>query len=368
MRTVRDLHREAMALAQEASLYRKRGEFDTARKLELQAVPLEVQAASQVEKLTESEPTRSILYQSAASLAFQAGDYATAQRLVFEGLSGYPPPRVEQELKHLFDQINFESHLAVNEEKLTAAEMQLSIAGDMVGYGRVAYSAFEDRMRATITLIERTVRRLTGEPYRPNVRENWATRSFTTLISAPRPGSFSITIELVQKDDGQHTLLTTGEQVIDDVVEGVQQIQENRLDELKARINDNSYYVSFVSVAQQLAPDGDKVKVVGLTTPKREVAFTQPQSSVIVPASSEMLRPIEVTDQVFSNTVRGILDAATASRGKITLVMENGKKMSLWVQEGMDDAVRTYFNRLVEVRVQRTNGRNELEGITGADE
>ncbi len=357
-----------MALAQEALIYRERGELDAARKLASQALPLEIEAASLVSKEISSEPTRSILYQSAASLAFQAGDYAAAQRLVAEGLAGYPPPRVEGELKDLFEQINFESHLVVRNEPLRSSEVQLSISGESVGFGRVAYSAFEDRLRAFVTLLERTVRRLSGEPYGAKRHEGWASGSFTPILSVPRAGSFSITIELIQQNDSQHSLLTTGERVIDDVVSGVQYVQDQQLGPLRERISDESYFVNFVAQSHLLAPDGEKVTMVGLSTPSRQVAFTQTKNSFVPPTLSGQVESIEVTTAPFNNTVRGVLDAATASRGSIKLITDRGRKMTLRVHEGMDDAVRTYFNRPVEVRVRHAEGRDELESITGIDE
>ncbi len=253
---------------------------------------------------------------------------------------------------------------------LRSSEVQLSIAGDSVGYGRVAYSAFDERLRAFVTLLDRTVQRLTNEPFRPRGHDKWAKGSFSPLLSAPRAGSFSITVELVQKNDSQHSLLTTGEQVIDDVLEGLQQVQDLQFEELRARIKDEQYFEHFISLSQVLAPDGDKVKLVGLTTPKRQVAFTQPKSSSWLSdlIASETVNKTEVADRAFSDTVRGILDGATASRGKIALITEDKRKLNLWVRDGMDDAVRMYFNRPVEARVKHSSDRNELESITGIED
>lgn len=101
MGTVRDLHTQAMKLAQDALLAREAGDVDRAVALAKQALPLEVQAAERITQEQSSEPTRAILYHSSASLAYQAGDYATAQHLIAEGLSGSPPPRIRQELQAL---------------------------------------------------------------------------------------------------------------------------------------------------------------------------------------------------------------------------------------------------------------------------
>ncbi len=103
--TVRDLHDRAMTLAQEAMLARGQGDLDRAVQLAAQAVPLEMQAARQIPKTEASEPTRSILYLSAASLAFQSQDVPLARRLAHDALSGYPPSRTIADLYELLENL-----------------------------------------------------------------------------------------------------------------------------------------------------------------------------------------------------------------------------------------------------------------------
>lgn len=105
MSVVRELHDRAMELAQAALLERESGNDARAIELAREAAPLELMAAEQLPKARESEPTRSILFRSAAALAFQAQDYETAERLVYDGLAGYPPPAVRRELFDLREQI-----------------------------------------------------------------------------------------------------------------------------------------------------------------------------------------------------------------------------------------------------------------------
>lgn len=369
MSTVRELHRQAMHLAQEALVRRESGDLAAARQFAAQALPIEIQAAELIDKAIESEPTRSILFQSAASLAFQAGDYPTAQRLVAEGLSGFPPPKVEQELKELFEQINFDSHLLVRTGALNVAQMQLAIVGQDVGFGRVTYAAFTDRLEAVMSMIRRTVRRLTGEPYRRKGPGSGLSRLFTPIISAPQPGSFSVVIELAQRSNGQQTFLTTGEQVIDQVVEGVRLVQEQQLERLELNIGDKGYFVSFLSAAQQLAPDGESVTMVGLTSAKAKVALTQPKAEIVVPDMEiATSRPL-MLDASPRGTLRGVLDEAIArDDNQVGLTTQDNKTFTLFVREGMDDMVRTYFNRLVEVRVEYRDGRSEIASVSGIEE
>ena len=369
MSTVRELHQQAMELAQEALIRRERRDLDAARELAARALPLEIRAAGLVEKVKESEPTRSILYRGAASLAFQAGDYATAQRLVAEGLSGFPPPRVEQELKDIFEEINFESHLQVRNAPLGVAQMQLAIVGQDVGFGRMTYAAFNDRIQAVITMITRTIRRLTGEPYRRHGPGTALSRLFTPIIATPEPGSFAVRIELVQRAGAQQTFLTTGEEVIDQVVEGVRKVQAQQLEQLQLTIGNQEYFVNFMAAAQQLAPDGESVTMVGLTTAKTQVSFTQPKPDIVVPVMDEAVSTPPLLDTTSPNTLTGVLDEATVRENdQVGLTTRDNKRFTLWVREGMDDLVRTYFNRTVEVKVQYRNEQAEILSVSGIEE
>lgn len=111
MSKVRELHDKAMELAQRALVARYSGELALAITLAHQAYEFEAQAAELVPYSETSEPTRSILYRSAASLAYQCQEFRVAQQLVAKGLSGYPPSDIEQELKNLLMQVSFEQYL-----------------------------------------------------------------------------------------------------------------------------------------------------------------------------------------------------------------------------------------------------------------
>jgi tetratricopeptide (TPR) repeat protein len=101
MTTITDLHRHAMALADEADTARRTGADETAHSLYEQAFALEQQAAELLRADLDAEPSRSILFRSAASLAMQCGEYREAERLIATALSGNPPDDVCQELRQL---------------------------------------------------------------------------------------------------------------------------------------------------------------------------------------------------------------------------------------------------------------------------
>lgn len=98
---IQELHREAVNLAKEAQL-----EFDNENIIEyqtliFQAYRLEKKAAEFLKTSFESEPTRSILYRSAATLAFKCENYTDSIDLITQALSGNPFEEIKTELLEL---------------------------------------------------------------------------------------------------------------------------------------------------------------------------------------------------------------------------------------------------------------------------
>jgi hypothetical protein len=110
MKTVRELHDEAMKLAQLAYVAREKGQHARAETLAREAYPYEEKAANLVaeeyaDDRKTSEPTRSILYLSAASLAYQCKELKSARHLIVQGLLGYPSGYIKQGLEDLYNAV-----------------------------------------------------------------------------------------------------------------------------------------------------------------------------------------------------------------------------------------------------------------------
>lgn len=96
-RSTTDIHREAMALADEAML-KKVSHPEESRRLFRRSFEKEKEAALSL-KNNSTEPSRSVLFRSAASLAFfDCGEAEEAQSLIAEGLRGAPSPEIAEEL------------------------------------------------------------------------------------------------------------------------------------------------------------------------------------------------------------------------------------------------------------------------------
>lgn len=100
---VNRLHTKAMDLAEDATIAKRKGSEKESVKLFEEALILEKKAALHLPPNPKSEPTRSILYRSAASIAYHLKDREAMYILAKEGLRGHPPNEIKLELEALRD-------------------------------------------------------------------------------------------------------------------------------------------------------------------------------------------------------------------------------------------------------------------------
>lgn len=98
-------HQAAMELAEEAFLAEHRGDRARANELNQRAFDLEAEAAEALADSLDVEPTRSILYRSAATLAVRCGKLHAGEQLAFKGLAGRPPKEIAAELDVVLDEV-----------------------------------------------------------------------------------------------------------------------------------------------------------------------------------------------------------------------------------------------------------------------
>ena len=97
-------HDKAMSLSQEALVLKLKGQFGFVD-MYAEAFGYEQKAAMFFLNMLENEPTRAILFRSAASLAIQCHKFSEAERLIDIGLSGNPTKIMTEELKELQTQV-----------------------------------------------------------------------------------------------------------------------------------------------------------------------------------------------------------------------------------------------------------------------
>ncbi len=366
MKTVRDLHDEAMRLAQLAFIARERGRFDEATELASRAFRFEEQAAQQVPDGPRAEPTRSILYRSAASLAYQAKELETAIRLVAHGLIGQPPTQVLRELRELYQQICFE--MALQERSLVVEDHQIDmrLVGDLIGFGAVMYDTFIERLEALKKLVDKTVQRLLGRDYQSRGRVASKYRVYEPYLQTS-PSSFVITLRLARADRAQLPLMFGASDVVGEIMTGMALINESHEEKLRQRIQNDAYYRQFLSLTRgRIAPDGEQVQLVQFSSSRQRVNFTRVRSEIPVPAQSlDQIRP-GAAEYVH---VTGVLDLAESRRRDVLgLTTDDGHEYLILVDEGLDDLVLSYWKQYVTVSGNRIGNQVHLVDIGAAEQ
>lgn len=373
MSTVNELHTQAMNLAEDALLHQRRGDGESAAKLFLSALHLEQQAAFMLDISPENEPSRSILFRSAASLAYNAGDYQTAEKLVAQGLTGSPPPEIADELRDLFDEVTFGRHLSTKGMELSVSEWKMTLFGAAITKGIAQADHLLTRVEKVSALVRRTVERKLDLPFQmnrstPDVR----TDRFGLFVKALIPSSFAVVFQLGKPI--QQLPLLAGElepqEVVDEILLGLEYIQFDEVDELKKRITDQDYFDNFVGLAKQIAPDGKDIKTVGFTVIRggQEKPLTFKKNRREIKAKFSRLKSDEGEEVEIIN-LEGILTFANTpiknKFGTVKLREEKGtKETKILVPVGlMKDVVQPYYDEKVSVAVIIKNGKYYYEDM-----
>lgn len=100
-------HNHAMDLAEKAFRLVSK-EPNRANDLFKKAYEIERSIALQIAPTKENDPSRSILFRSATSLALNAKLFRESERMVAYGLIGFPPEEIAEELREVFEQVRLQ--------------------------------------------------------------------------------------------------------------------------------------------------------------------------------------------------------------------------------------------------------------------
>jgi hypothetical protein len=370
---VKELHRKAMEQADLGHTARRDGQAETAQVHFQEAYRFERDAAEQLRNRIDTEPSRSILFRSAATLAIEAGHLIEAEQMVCMALAGQPPTEIAEELRDLFEQINFRRHLSLRGVKLADRELQMSIAGPSIGYGIAPTDAVIERIEHTQALVYRFTERKLRKPYRKGTVSKEVREAVSLFMAVPRAASYAVSLMV---GGVQETLpgMSIGESVIDDVVECLDLFVRDEEDALRERIPEEEYLTNFKGLAKAIAPDGEEIQTVGFTAlrdgEEKSVAL-RPVRRLDSAAPTPAIDPKKSQEKI-SVTVTGTLlfaDAMEHKQNLIKLVDENGVKHSIVVPPGMmDDIVHPLWDSRVTVTGPLKRGRILLADILRARE
>ena len=100
-----ETHIKASLLSQEAFMCIVHGKEAEAIPLYEQAFELEREAALSLLDREDVEPTRSVLFRSAAALAKNCHRYRDSEKMIGHGLAGNPPDYVAEQMREIYDDI-----------------------------------------------------------------------------------------------------------------------------------------------------------------------------------------------------------------------------------------------------------------------
>lgn len=376
MSEVRELHDQAMAFAEKASVAKLSGHLEQANILLRQAYEHELEAAKLLEDTSSPEPTRSILFRSAASLAIDCNALREAERLIAIGLSGNPPPDIAEELRDLFERVNFHRHLDLRGVVLESNELQMSIAGKAISPGIAPSEHLIIRIEDARKLMIRTVERLLGRPYREGGVLSKPIREYGLFISVPRVASFAVSLRVSHPKEPlpgfeQEIQYVHSADIIDEIMSCLDSFNNAQEERLRERIPQEAYYRNFIGLAKNLAPDGENVRQVGFTAfrkgKEKRVSLTKPrdQMGLICERKKEL-----VEAEGGLRSITGVLlyaDARSSARQNIQLIDDTGQSHNVIVPEGMmSDIVRPLWEERVQVTGYYKGKSIRLEDINRA--
>jgi len=374
MPDVNNLHQKAMSLVDEAHLARLNGSEEHYLELTTAAFNFEAKAAWALAFDLKLEPTRSVLFRSAASLALEIRNPREAERLISAALAGTPPDEIANELRDLLEDVYFARHLDLRGVTLTPGELQMTIDGDAVGFGIAKSESFVQRLRDFEKLIYRTAERRMGRDFRERGRvAKELTESFELYLSVPRAASFAVTLRLGQSAQMELPGIDFSADTIHDLLNALEVFSMGDNKALEAIIPDETYRTNFVALAERISPDGEQVKTVGFTAGnqdgERRVALTRSKSEIRKKKPSRTIEDPKPTDEEI--TVTGTLLEADATRrkeGVIEIVDGSGTSTKITVPRGMmSDIVKPMFEEWVQVVAKTRDNKLHLISIDLAE-
>lgn len=326
MDKIEELHSQAMNFAELAYIARLKNEVNEAFKLSEQAFEKELTAATIALQKNIDEPSLSILHRSAASLAIECNKYRDAEKIVATALSGNPPDDIANELRDLLEQVNFYRHLDLRGIILEPDEFQLSIGGLVVSFGMGLMDILIEKFKYTKRLIFNTAGRLIGKPFNEIRKLN-----LQLYLSAPRPASYAISFKVGHPKEqrflpGIDSSATTVIEELTDCLELFSKFEEEKLEK---KFSDKQYYEDFISIVNELAPDGENVKLVGFTAIKngseKKVALTRTKKDIEIKSTKQIDHHVSIKGKLMIN--------------KAIIIDEDGKEYAVTIPENMKSSV-----------------------------
>lgn len=372
MKSVKELHNQAMEFNEKAIFSLKRQDKSASDDFLLKAFELEKEAFELYNKQVGKDPTRSILLKSAINLAVHARLFEEAEKLIGLGLALDVPKDFKAHLRQILRDISFHEYLAEREFQLAPNELKISLSGSGVGNGIIEYHEVFHRIENFQRLVYRTAHRIGNVPFKERLRTSKKKPDLScSLIAQPVPGSFNVTLRFGTELSKKNPLFPdedTSSLIIDDILQNIERIINDRMEELESTIPDQAYRRNFVALTSKIAPDGDTVKTMNLVSSrngsKRHIEFKKPKAQFKLLTGPPKSQLPEANNQEELITLIGTLSFADADKDTIKLTEGSGKKHKITVPEGLlSDIVKPHFQDEVEVQAIKRGNLFTLQDV-----
>ncbi len=358
-----------MEFSDEADVAKRLQETDNFLRLTKQAFEHE-KAASDLMKDIHVEPSRGVLHRSAATLAWRCGLYDEAEKLVYRALAGDPRADIEWQLKDLLGTIN----LAKAGIHLSRGQLQFSLHGSEVGFGKALVTALTSRAPSIQKLLEISARSMLRKARDKVTGMLDDLGEVPVFIEGLEAGSCIVKLRLGEPNQEAFPGFGRFDEAIAPFMHKMRLLERGETYELEKTIQDPKEYRDFVNASITLAPDGDKISTVKFQAVVDEqltvVSFSTTKSSLKdlpLPPIPSIESRLDVTEQDIVKT--GVLLVGNADNAEketeCVLVTESGVK---WHIEGDEDLkeeiVRKYYKRRIVVhgkRMKRARAVNHIQ-------
>ncbi len=360
------VHEQAMDWADKARTARRERDEDAYVKYMENAFELEKQAALMIQS-EESEPTRSVLHRSAASLAYKCKKYREAEWLVSRALSGNPPGEILNELRRLSRKVHFQLRLQDQDLSLSDQEFAMYLDGNQIIEGLAPVDLITRRISKLKSIFWNTIRHENGLAFGSQARIK--DQTYTLWVSAFAPSSIDVILKLGVS--GQMSISTMGgfDTIFDRVMTNFNLLNHGDFNQLEDQIADEEYYCNFVALAKEIAPDGDDVVTVNFETrvegePRHVSLYRQQQefNEIPLPNLLKSENGLYATDEPI--TVRGKLQYADSmDEHKVVKLrdIDSGVTWKIIVPDAyMKDVVQPNYDENVEVLGKRMARKRPL--------
>lgn len=370
----RTLHNEAMNEAQWGEIAKMNGDKESSLKHFRIAFEKEYFVLQTAIQNQYPETNLGIIIKSCAALAQAIGDYLKAEQLICLGLSGNIPDMLREELRNMYEDVTFYRHMELKGVDLQPSEIQICMAGNDIAFGMGSTDSVISRIDTFKTLSIRTAERCSSIPFRKSGKPNSKiVNMYQSYLSVPRAASLSFTIRFATPgtyDMGRDFIPSVN--IIEDITKNISYIQNNEYEKLQSCIPDNTYRNNFVSLVKELAPDGENIKLFGITSLDSE-------GNILMTPLRKTRDEISLNSLEFDNinnhdgnseadkeilTIKGILKAASGFKSEVSVKnFDSDGTEKIKVPEGLADIVKKYFEEEVIVKIEKEGKNKNLISI-----